>query len=107
MVLMAPYTIRWQLPSALQGVAAKDARVNILVMARDRDETKKAEVAGVLAANVSAQAGFELLFLPKDLSPTKWYFIQVEVFGQGRKFVGRTHAFKTRPSATMMASAHA
>ncbi|GJJ71883.1 hypothetical protein EMPS_04240 [Entomortierella parvispora] len=103
MVLMAPYTIRWQLPVALQDVSEEEAKVNILVMVRDKDTQKMPEVAAVLAANVSAKAGFELLFLPRDLSPTKWYYIQVEVFGRGRKFIGRTQAFKTRSSALTMA----
>ncbi|KAG0047311.1 hypothetical protein BGZ83_007626 [Gryganskiella cystojenkinii] len=96
MILMAPYTMKWVVPEPLKDDT--EAKVNILVMSEDK-KTLKTEVAGVLAANVNAKAGFEILFLPRDLSSKEWYFIQVEVFGRGRKFVGRTQAFKTRPSA--------
>ncbi|KAF8930924.1 hypothetical protein EDD21DRAFT_386287 [Dissophora ornata] len=86
LVLLAPYTIGWTIPKALE--TARRARVNLLLVNR------KKEVVRVLATNIDAKAGFIYVFLPEDI-PLQMYQIKVEIIGKGRKFSGLTHKFDT------------
>ncbi|KAF8977922.1 hypothetical protein BGZ46_006998 [Entomortierella lignicola] len=93
LVLMAPYTIGWTIPKALKHVSS--ARVNILLVSRDSDLESSVKTVRVLHTNVDARASFQLVFLPKDTPLKQRYQIRIEIYGNGRKFVGYTHQFYT------------
>jgi hypothetical protein len=95
MVLMAPYTIGWRIPKGLEN--AESANVNILLVSADDDgNEEQAKVVRVLAANINVRASFHFVFLPRDIPRKKTFRMRVEIFGNGRKFVGHTHRFTTQ-----------
>ncbi|KAF9351096.1 hypothetical protein BGX26_010811, partial [Mortierella sp. AD094] len=94
LVLMAPYTIGWTIPKALKRVPR--THVNILLVSRDSDLDGSVKVVRVLRTNIDARAGFQFVFLPKDIPRKDLYQISIEIYGNGRKFVGYTHQFSTQ-----------
>ncbi|KAG0228615.1 hypothetical protein B0O80DRAFT_450745 [Mortierella sp. GBAus27b] len=95
MVLMAPYTIGWNIPKALEKVP--DTLVNILLVSEEErpDGSIESKVQRVLAGNIDARAGFQFVFLPKDTPRGLRYRIRVVIYGNGRKFIGHTRQFAT------------
>ncbi|ORZ27857.1 hypothetical protein BCR41DRAFT_367412 [Lobosporangium transversale] len=118
MVLMAPYMVGWTIPPELR--SALHTRVNILLVTNKRDvnyngrqgdngssnkdNSLKAEIVRILAANLDARARPHFVFSPKDLSRGKNYIyhIQIEMYGGGKKFIGHTHRFTTQLRAFAM-----
>ncbi|KAG0001996.1 hypothetical protein BGZ80_001544 [Entomortierella chlamydospora] len=94
LVLMAPYTIGWTIPKALKRIPR--TRVNILLVSKDSDLDDSVKIVRALKTNIDARVGFQYVFLPKDLPRNDLYQIRIEIYGNGRKFVGYTHQFSTQ-----------
>ncbi|KAG0366012.1 hypothetical protein BGZ54_005947 [Gamsiella multidivaricata] len=95
LVMMSPYTIGWSVPKIFEKVP--QTKVNILLVSNEdgSEDSTKAEVQRVLAANLDARTGFYIVILPRDIPRRDHYQVRVEIYGNGRKVVGYTHRFST------------